>query len=108
LTLHIEQPNFNATTPLWDRFTRDWDAWFNNEPFWRKLHTMDVFAEMEAAGFARAKMFDDSTEADIEPGMYQAWASTLSRHKPELKRADGAANEGARKGEFWYLFGAWK
>ncbi len=108
LTLHIEQPNFSAATPLWDRFARDWDAWFNNEPFWRKLHTMDLFGEMEAAGFARAHMFDDTTEADIEPGMYQDWASTLSRHKPELKRADGASNDGARKGEFWYLFGAWK
>lgn len=108
LTLHIEQPNFTADTPLWDRFTRDWDAWFNNEPFWRKLHTMDVFDEMATAGFARDRLFDGTTEADIEPGMYQDWASTLSRHKPELKRTEGAANDGARKGEFWYLFGAWK
>ncbi|MBM3512602.1 MAG: class I SAM-dependent methyltransferase [Alphaproteobacteria bacterium] len=108
LTLHIEQPNFAADTPLWDRFTRDWDAWFNNEPFWRKLHMMNVFDEMAAAGFGRDRLFDGATEADIEPGMYQDWASTLSRHKPELKRADDAANDGARKGEFWYLFGAWK
>lgn len=106
LTLHIEQPNFNDTTPLWDRFTRDWDAWFNNEPFWRKLHMMDVFAVMADAGFTRDRMIEDSTEADIEPGLYQDWAATLSRHKPELKKAE--VTGGARGGEFWYLFGARK
>jgi ubiquinone/menaquinone biosynthesis C-methylase UbiE len=107
LTLHVEQPNFTPRTTLWERFTRDWDSWYNNEPFWGKLHTMDVFALMTQAGFARDKQFEASAEADIEPGRYQPWASTLSRHKPELNKA-GAANDGARKGEHWYLFGATK
>ncbi|MCB2106494.1 MAG: methyltransferase domain-containing protein [Rhodobacteraceae bacterium] len=108
LTLHIEQPNFTDKTTLWEKFTRDWDSWYNNEPFWAKLHTMDVFQVMADAGFARDKMFDEGVEADIEQGLYQSWASTLSRHKPELKRAGAAQNDGARKGERWYLFGAWK
>jgi ubiquinone/menaquinone biosynthesis C-methylase UbiE len=107
LTLHVEQPNFTPRTTLWEKFTRDWDSWYNNEPFWAKLHTMDVFAVMTAAGFAREKQFEASAEADIEPGRYQPWASTLSRHKPELNKG-GAANNGARKGEHWYLFGATK
>ncbi|MDX2144010.1 MAG: methyltransferase domain-containing protein [Rhodospirillaceae bacterium] len=107
LMLHVEQPNFTPQMTLWERFTRDWDSWYNNEPFWGKLHTMDVFALMTAAGFARDKQFETFTEADIEPGRYQPWASTLSRHKPELNKT-GAANDGARKGEHWYLFGATK
>jgi ubiquinone/menaquinone biosynthesis C-methylase UbiE len=110
LCLNIEQPNFTPETPVWDRFSRDWDSWYNNEPFWAKLHTLNVFELMEQAGFAREKLFDGTTEADIEPGMYQPWASTLSRHKPELKSGSDAhaAKHHKNKGEFWYLFGAWK
>ena len=107
LFLNVEQPNFTADTPLYDQFTRDWDAWYNNEPFWSKLHVMDVFEIMEGAGFAKEKLFDGGTEADIEQGQFQPWASTLSRHKPEFK--DGSdAKHNSNKGERWYLFGAWK
>lgn len=108
LMLHLEQPNFTPETPLWERFTRDWDAWYNNEPFWAKFHTMNVFDLMRDAGFAPETHFEARTKADIEAGRYQPWASTLSRHQPELKAAATAAKDGARKGEHWYLFGALK
>ena len=107
LFLNVEQPNFTPDTPLYDRFTRDWDSWYNNEPFWSKLHVMDVFEIMENAGFEREKMFDGGTEADIEQGQFQPWSSTLSRHKPELKEG-GDVKHNAYKGERWYLFGGTK
>lgn len=106
LFLNVEQPNFTPETPLYDQFTRDWDAWYNNEPFWSKLHVMDVFEIMAKAGFATDKMFDGGTEADIERGQFQPWSSTVSRHKAELKDK-GDAKHNAYKGERWYLFGAW-
>lgn len=106
LFLNVEQPNFTPETPLYDKFTRDWDAWYNNEPFWSKLHTMDVFELMKNAGFEETKLFDGGTEADIEQGQFQPWSSTLSRHKPELKDG-GDIEHNAYKGERWYLFGAW-
>jgi SAM-dependent methyltransferase len=105
LMLHLEQPNFTPEMPLWDRFTRDWDAWYNNEPFWAKLHTMNVRDLMTEAGFADDDQFEDRTHADIEPGRYQPWAKTLARHSPELKRGAQQGN-GTGKGEHWYLFGA--
>ncbi|MBL8643160.1 MAG: class I SAM-dependent methyltransferase [Rhodospirillaceae bacterium] len=107
LMLHLEQPNFAPETPLWERFTRDWDAWYNNEPFWAKFHTMNVFDLMADAGFARDTHFDGRAKADIEAGRYQPWAGTLSRHSPEQKAAM-SQQESARKGEGWYLFGATK
>ena len=106
LFLNVEQPNFTPDTPLYDQFTRDWDAWYNNEPFWSKLHVMDVFELMKNAGFEAGKLFDGGTEADIERGQFQPWSSTLSRHKPEL-RESGDIEHKAYKGERWYLFGAW-
>ena len=107
LFLNVEQPNFKPDTSLYDQFTRDWDSWYNNEPFWSKLHVMDVFDVMEQAGFKKEKLFDGGTEADIEQGQFQPWSSTLSRHKPELKDG-GDIKHNAYKGERWYLFGAWK
>lgn len=107
LFLNVEQPNFTPDTPLYDRFTRDWDAWYNNEPFWSKLHTMDVFEVMAEAGFNADKMFDGGTEADIEQGQFQPWSSTVSRHKAEAKDSGGTKHN-AYKGERWYLFGGWK
>ncbi|MGY8963772.1 MAG: class I SAM-dependent methyltransferase [Rhodospirillales bacterium] len=107
LFLNVEQPNFTPETPLYDQFTRDWDAWYNNEPFWSKLHVMDVFDVMAKAGFNSSKMFDGGTEADIEQGQFQPWSSIISRHKAELKD-DGGSKHNAYKGERWYLFGGWK
>jgi len=107
LMLHLEQPNFTPETTLWEKFTRDWDAWYNNEPFWAKLHTMDPFALMSEAGFAPEAQFEARTHADIEPGRYQPWASMLSRHSPELNAPPESA-AGKRQGERWYLFGARK
>ncbi len=107
MMLHLEQPNFTPDTSLWERFTRDWDAWYNNEPFWAKFHTMNVFDLMTNAGFAPDLHFEGRAKADIEAGRYQPWAGTLSRHAPEQKAAM-PAKETARKGEGWYLFGATK
>ena len=105
LTTHVEQPNFTADTPLFDRFLRNWDAWYNNEPFWTKLHRMDMLSELRAAGFAAGNIFDGGTEADIEPGKYQSWSRLTERHKHEVAGADAARDY---NGERWYVFGAWK
>ncbi len=108
LMLHLEQPNFDPDTPVFDRFMRDWDAYYNNEPFWTKLHTLDMFAEMERAGFARAQLFDAGTEADIEPGRFQPWSTIVTRHRHETQHLNTVERATGYKGERWWLFGAWK
>lgn len=108
--LHLEQPNFDDNTPTFDRFMRDWDAYYNNEPFWPKLHTLDMFAEMERAGFDKEKLFDAGTEADIEPGRFQPWSTIVTRHRHETKDLGATGRKlsalGGYKGERWWLFGA--
>jgi len=108
LMLHLEQPNFDPDTPVFDRFMRDWDAYYNNEPFWTKLHTLDMFAEMERAGFARDALFDAGTEADIEPGRFQPWSTIVTRHSHETQHLDTVERTTGYKGERWWLFGGWK
>ncbi|MCB2106128.1 MAG: methyltransferase domain-containing protein [Rhodobacteraceae bacterium] len=106
VTLNLEQPNFTAETPVYDRFLRNWDAWYNNEPFWVQLHEMDMPAELVRAGFAREKCFEGGVNPDIEPGHYPPWTAKLSRHDHE--HAKPVTGKTGYNGEGWYLFGAWK
>lgn len=108
LTTHFEQPNFTPETRVFDRFLRDWDAWYNNEPFWRKLHAMDMAEEFAAAGFDRGKYVDGSAKPVIPEGSYPSWAGLTSRHEHETKTVVRAVGPGSYDGEGWYVFGAFK
>ncbi|MBL8643072.1 MAG: class I SAM-dependent methyltransferase, partial [Rhodospirillaceae bacterium] len=79
LTTHFEQPTFTPNTKLFDQFLRDWDAWYNNEPFWTKLHRMDMVEELVAAGFSADRIVDGSAKPHIPPGTYPAWSGLTSR-----------------------------
>ncbi len=106
LTLNLEQPNFTPDTPVFDRFLRNWDAWYNNEPFWVQLHGMDFQAELHAAGFAPENCIEGGVNPDLEPGHYPAWAGKISRHDHEHVKP--TPEKQGYNGEAWYLFGAWK
>ncbi|MEQ9444903.1 MAG: class I SAM-dependent methyltransferase [Rhodospirillaceae bacterium] len=106
LTLNLEQPNFTPDTPVFDRFLRNWDAWYNNEPFWVQLHGMDFQAELHAAGFAPETCIEGGVNPDLEPGHYPAWAGKISRHDHE--HVTPTPEKQGYNGEAWYLFGAWK
>lgn len=51
IVLHVEQPQYAPDMPLFEQAMRDWDAFYNNEPFWSRMHEMDLDAAMVAAGF---------------------------------------------------------
>jgi ubiquinone/menaquinone biosynthesis C-methylase UbiE len=108
LMLHMEQPNFDPDTPPFEQFVRDWDAWYNSEPFWAKLHTMDVIAEMVAAGFDEADTFETSQNINRGDASYPAWAGSFSRHAHEAKMRETAAQPNPRKAGGMYMFGAFK
>jgi len=112
IMLHVEQPNFDENTSVFERFMRDWDGYYNNEPFWPKLHRTDMIEAMYEAGFDRKKMFDAGVEADIEPGQFQPWSTIVTRHRHETKELGKVGRKlsklGGYKGERWWLFGAHK
>lgn len=112
MMLHLEQPNYDDHTPVFERFMRDWDAYYNNEPFWPKLHRTNMIAAMQDAGFDRDKLFDAGTEADIEPGRFQPWSTIATRHRHETKDLGATGRKlselGGYHGERWWMFGAWK
>jgi ubiquinone/menaquinone biosynthesis C-methylase UbiE len=55
VVLHVEQPQYTPEMPLFEQAMRDWDAFYNNEPFWSTLHE---------AGFEAGKLIHDKVSAD--------------------------------------------
>ena len=93
LTLHIEQPQYTEDMELYEQFIRDWDAYYNNEPFWSKMHDIDVKELMLKAGFPEEAFIQIGVKAvnDIEEG----------------QQADERVEDYGRS-PVWNVFGAWK
>ncbi len=64
VVLHVEQPQYTPDMPLFEQAMRDWDAFYNNEPFWSTLHEIDLDAKLVEAGFDGAKLIHDKVSAD--------------------------------------------
>ena len=87
IMLHVEQPQYAPDMPLFEQAMRDWDAFYNNEPFWSRLHEIDLDAAIIAAGFEADSLihggvtgvvdrdiFPDAAEDDTEDyGRKAAW-----------------------------------
>lgn len=100
IVLHVEQPQYAADMPLFEQAMRDWDAFYNNEPFWSRMHEMDLDAEMVAAGFDPASLihggvtgvvdrdlFPDAQEDETEDyGRKAAWHVIGARLATEAAR----------------------
>ena len=64
VVLHVEQPQYTPDMSLYEQAMRDWDAFYNNEPFWSTLHEIDLDARFIEAGFAANKLIHDKVSAD--------------------------------------------
>lgn len=65
-----ELPPYEGDDP-WTQFTRDWDTYNNNEPFWGTVHEMNFGDIAEEAGFPR-----DTYWQGTGPGIAEANALT--------------------------------
>lgn len=57
IVAHIDISRYTDAVPLHEQAMRDWDAFYNNEPFWTTFRDLDVFDYMKAAGFAEDSFF---------------------------------------------------
>ena len=93
VTLHIEQPQYTDDMSLYEKFIRDWDAYYNSEPYWSKMHDIDPVELMTTSGF-KAEYFlqiGAKAENDLDDG----------RPKSEEPEDHG-------RSPVWNVFGAWK
>ena len=66
LVIHLEQPRYDADMSPFEQAMRDWDAFHNNEPFWTKLHEIDLDALMVDAGFERDALIHGKVVAVVD------------------------------------------
>jgi len=53
LMVHVEQPPFAMTEDPFEQLMKDWDTHNNNEPFWGRMHDMDLEDVALRAGFKK-------------------------------------------------------
>lgn len=94
VVLHVEQPQYAAGMPLFEQAMRDWDAFYNNEPFWSSLHEIDLDAYLAEAGFDRARLIHDGVTAVVDKDIF-----------PDA--ADDDSEDYGRKAA-WHVIGARK
>lgn len=95
IVLHVEQPQYTNEMPLFEQAMRDWDAFYNNEPFWTKMHEVDLDQWMEDAGFDRDHLIHGGVAAVVDPEVF-----------PEAA-ADSEQEDYGRKAA-WHVVGARK
>jgi ubiquinone/menaquinone biosynthesis C-methylase UbiE len=95
VVLHVEQPQYAKDMPVFEQAMRDWDAFYNNEPFWTKMHEIDLDAVMEKAGFARDTLIHGGVAAVVDPKLF-----------PEAAK-DAKQEDYGRKAA-WHVVGAKK
>jgi SAM-dependent methyltransferase len=101
LVLHVEQPQYDQKMPLFEQAMRDWDAFYNNEPFWTKMHEIDLDRFMVEAGFPKDSLMHGGVAAVVDPkvfpeaakdtkqedyGRKAAWHVVGARKPPKAKK----------------------
>ncbi len=95
IVLHVEQPQYSDEMPLFEQAMRDWDAFYNNEPFWTKMHEVDLDTWMENAGFSRDNLIHGGVAAVVDPEIF-----------PEA--AEDSEQEDYGRKAAWHVIGARK
>lgn len=89
VTIHCEVPNRVDEMGIWGHVIGDYEALYNNEPFWRGVQSMDLRQAMHDAGFDNVTIgYQLATrDADREvhgfseesSGVFRSWAMVSAR-----------------------------
>jgi len=66
LMVHLEQPQYTDTMPVFEQFMRDWDSYNNNEPFWSAMHEINLSDLMVSIGFDKDKVWHASMQGPAQ------------------------------------------
>ena len=71
--IHVEVPAFEKfLKEPYGQFARDWSTHYNAEPFWGKLHEMDLTEEAAAAGFTVGSIYEEEAPSTLGGSLYRA------------------------------------
>ena len=66
--IHLEQPPYRGMDPF-EQFLRDWDCYYNNEPFWTTLHDTHLPDLLPQLGFGADRIFETEIHAIVDDEM---------------------------------------
>ncbi len=92
--LHVEQPQYDHDMPLLEQALRDWDAFYNNEPFWSAMHELDLDGIIVKAGFRPEDLIHGAVTAVVDRSVFPDAAE------------DGSEDYGRKAA--WHVVGARK
>lgn len=93
LNLHIEQPQYTPEMSFYEQFMRDWDAYYNAEPYWGHMHDLQPIDLMQESGVSKENFMQVGVKA----------VNDLDK-----KKADGKVVEDYGRSPIWNVFGGWK
>jgi ubiquinone/menaquinone biosynthesis C-methylase UbiE len=93
LNLHIEQPQYTPEMSFYEQFMRDWDAYYNAEPYWGHMHDLQPEALMAEAGVSKEHFLQVGVRA----------VNDLDK-----TNQNGAVKEDYGRSPIWNVFGGWK
>jgi SAM-dependent methyltransferase len=70
IMVHVEQPQYTPLMPLFEQAMRDWDSFYNNEPFWSTMHGIDLDALMIEVGFEASALIHDHVTAVVDKDIF--------------------------------------
>jgi ubiquinone/menaquinone biosynthesis C-methylase UbiE len=93
INLHIEQPQYTPQMSMYEQFMRDWDAYYNAEPYWGHMHDLQPEDLMAESGVAKDNFMQVGVKA----------INDLDK-----KKSDGKVTEDYGRSPVWNVFGGWK
>lgn len=70
VVLHVEQPQYTSDMSLFEQAMRDWDAFYNNEPFWSTMHEIDLDGCLVEGGFDRNSLIHGAVTAVVDRAIF--------------------------------------
>ncbi len=92
--LHLEQPQYDGM-PVFEQFMRDWDTYFNNEPYWGPMHELDLAQMVADSGFGAQPLEQIGLVSLVDESIFG-------------KRSAGDAGEDYGRAPVWNAFLIWK
>jgi len=116
LMLHVELPP-NRDVPPYEQFYVDWDAYYNNEPWYKQLRDTNLLELVSEAGFSK-----DNYVEHVIPSLHSQFREVIFGAARDCGSGDKATDDKAERvaglsvadpkrgpgGVTWFSFGAWK
>ena len=93
LTLHLEQPQYDDSMPVFEEFMRDWGSYNNCEPFWTAMHGINMEAALVESGFTAEDLFRANLVGVVDG---------------DSETSGAGANQDHGRAAAWHSYGAWK